>query len=408
VTSNRLFRKNAMDRLYSPDQLDQVLRLTGPRDWVAIAAALSVLLAAGLWAWYGKLTTTLGGEGVIVRTGGVVSIAASGSGQIVDLLVHPGDYVRLGQPLAVIAQPALAEQIRAIEEEIVNARTEVANAHQVRFDAAQLQIAAIEQQRVVTEREIEQRREDERVAREYLDRQQQLYAEGLGIKQSVDTARQKVAGTLEEMGRAKARLPQLESDRFNVEAALKQDLSQGQARVADLERRLSTLQEENRRSTNVISPSTGEVIEVKTYAGATIGAGAPVVTIQPNQAAFEAIVYVAAREVKNVHPGMDAQLSPSTARREEKGSLCARVLSVAQYPSTRAALMRNFENESLVAALADRGPVTELRLALIRDTGTGLGAALSSGTLCDARIVVRYERPLFVMLPVLKGTLGAD
>jgi HlyD family secretion protein len=150
------------------------------------------------------------------------------------------------------------------------------------------------------------------------------------------------------------------------------------------------------------------VIEVKTYAGATIGAGAPVVTIQPNQAAFEAIVYVAAREVKNVHPGMDAQLSPSTARREEKGSLCARVLSVAQYPSTRAALMRNFENESLVAALADRGPVTELRLALIRDTGTGLGAALSSGTLCDARIVVRYERPLFVMLPVLKGTLGAD
>ncbi|MGA1194869.1 MAG: hypothetical protein ACO36I_00070 [Candidatus Latescibacterota bacterium] len=42
----QIFRQAALDRLSSPDQLDQLMRVTTPKGWIALMALCSVLLAA--------------------------------------------------------------------------------------------------------------------------------------------------------------------------------------------------------------------------------------------------------------------------------------------------------------------------------------------------------------------------
>ena len=64
---NRLFRKVALERLSSPEQLDQLMRITSPVGWVALLA-LGVLLACGvLWGIWGSIPTKVKGSGILMR-----------------------------------------------------------------------------------------------------------------------------------------------------------------------------------------------------------------------------------------------------------------------------------------------------------------------------------------------------
>ena len=45
----QLFRKESMERISSPEKLDDYLHVTTPAVWLVLAAA--ILLLAGLFAW---------------------------------------------------------------------------------------------------------------------------------------------------------------------------------------------------------------------------------------------------------------------------------------------------------------------------------------------------------------------
>jgi len=113
-----------------------------------------------------------------------------------------------------------------------------------------------------------------------------------------------------------------------------------------------------------------------------------------------------------VHPGLEVQITPSTVKREKYGFVKGNVVSVAQFPSTEAALMRNFENESLVKSMLGNGPVTEIRAVLIQDpstpsgyrwsSGAGPHIRLSTGSLCNARVITNRQKPIELLLPFLE------
>jgi HlyD family secretion protein len=78
--------------------------------------------------------------------------------------------------------------------------------------------------------------------------------------------------------------------------------------------------------------------------------------------------------------------------------------------------MRNFENEVLVRALTNGGPVTELHVEMDKDSKTASGyqwsslkgpnLMLSGGTLCTAEVVTRWQKPITLVLPSLRRALG--
>lgn len=48
--ADQLFRKKVMDRLSSPEQLNEYLRVTNPSIWVALAAVVLLFIGAIIWS----------------------------------------------------------------------------------------------------------------------------------------------------------------------------------------------------------------------------------------------------------------------------------------------------------------------------------------------------------------------
>jgi len=63
-----IFRKVALDRLSSPEELDQLSRITSPRGWLALAAVAVLLLALLVWSIFATIPTSVSGEGVLAAS----------------------------------------------------------------------------------------------------------------------------------------------------------------------------------------------------------------------------------------------------------------------------------------------------------------------------------------------------
>jgi HlyD family secretion protein len=109
--AQELFRKSALEKLSSPEQLDQLFTLADPKSWVALAALMGMLAAVVLWGIFGTVPTKIGGQGILIRNGGVFDVVATGSGILKEMPpLKSGDEVRKDQVIGRIAQPLLAQK----------------------------------------------------------------------------------------------------------------------------------------------------------------------------------------------------------------------------------------------------------------------------------------------------------
>jgi hypothetical protein len=97
-----IFRQEAVERMSSPEQLDELMPVTSPRGWIALAG-LSLLLVLGIaWAFLGTIETTVEGNGVLVRPGYVFLIDAPAAGIVETVHVEAEQMVRKGDPLITL------------------------------------------------------------------------------------------------------------------------------------------------------------------------------------------------------------------------------------------------------------------------------------------------------------------
>ena len=97
-----LFRQQALDKLSSPDQLDQTMRVADPKRWIALAAIGALLLGALVWAFVGRIDSRTQATCVLVPRGGTYKIVTTSAGTVYDVLVQRGDRLDVGEPVAVV------------------------------------------------------------------------------------------------------------------------------------------------------------------------------------------------------------------------------------------------------------------------------------------------------------------
>ena len=96
-----LFRQEAMDKTLSPDELDRLMRVTGPKGWLALIALLALVAAAVVWGVFGTLPVVVGAdEGVLLSGDSRLQVVSQTSGLVTDVRVETGDSVKKGQVLA--------------------------------------------------------------------------------------------------------------------------------------------------------------------------------------------------------------------------------------------------------------------------------------------------------------------
>lgn len=281
TATGNLYREAAQKNRYAADRLTDLLEITPARSWLALLAVVLIVSAVAFWAVTGRVPTRVDGQAVITRVGGVQSVLAPSTGQVLALHVKVGDHVRPQQLIARIAQPVLAERYRSAKDALEQARRERLRAMDVKMQSSQLEIASIHRQKEATNREIVDLEGRVKLTEEEIRVEETLFSQGLHTKQQVIQAKQKKADVETQIQRLRSNLVQLDAQLYSVSASPAQVQADNDAKVADLERRLSELEREMGLAEKIVSPYAGEVLELKTYAGATVGLGAPILSLQP-------------------------------------------------------------------------------------------------------------------------------
>ncbi|MEM9216425.1 MAG: hypothetical protein AAGD25_19020 [Cyanobacteria bacterium P01_F01_bin.150] len=108
---NNLFRQESLERLSSPEQLDQLMQIVNSKSWIPLAS-VGVLMGLGLlWSIFGTISITVSGQGLIVRP-------ANGEESLVGLAYFPtseGQQIQPGMEILLIPEGISASHTGGIK-----------------------------------------------------------------------------------------------------------------------------------------------------------------------------------------------------------------------------------------------------------------------------------------------------
>jgi len=105
------FRKEALERLQSPDHLDRPFVLIERRIWLIVVVGVVLTAATVIWAFLARLPVEVEAAGLFLLEGELTQIVAEGEATIVEVFVKDGDDVAKGQRLARLQAPKLENEL---------------------------------------------------------------------------------------------------------------------------------------------------------------------------------------------------------------------------------------------------------------------------------------------------------
>lgn len=116
MANKQIFRKVALDRLSSPEQLDQLMQVTTPYGWVALVGLSTLVIVALIWSCTALIPNEVASRGILARGGRIYTAVSTAAGQIGTMRVHAGDTVSAGQIIAHLTTlPAAGTTTAAID-----------------------------------------------------------------------------------------------------------------------------------------------------------------------------------------------------------------------------------------------------------------------------------------------------
>jgi len=411
-----VFRKVALERLSSPEQLDQLMEVTRPQGWLALGAVGLLLAAAGVWSVYGSVPTEALGKGILLRQQGVSALVANADGQVEEVLVEVGDRVEKGETVARIRQEELLRRIRDEESRLAALESDFRKLQGFTAQQKHLQAETMAQKRTNLARSIETLAREVELLEQKIEVEEGLLEDGLITKQTLLATQQELNTTRDELAGRRLERESIDLARLESEQEADQLLETRRSQVRDLRLELGDLRARLEENARVVSPYSGRVVELAVNPGDVVAPGTPVLSVELLAEELVAMLFVPAEAGKKIEPGMEARIYPSTVRREEYGYMEGRVTWVAEFPSTTRGMLRLLANESVVDELMSRGPLLRIDVELHEDpatpsgyrwsSSTGPDLRITSGTLAAGSVIVRESRPIELVIPKLRENLG--
>jgi HlyD family secretion protein len=365
----------------------------------------------------GSVPIRVGGDGILVTRGGSVYDAmASAAGNVVALTVTPGALVAKGDTIARLAQPAQQQTLDHAREAVAELERDhvrlVAQFDQE--DAAKR--AKIAQERATLVGAVATARQRADYHRRTLAAVEDLARSGFATRQRVQESRQALQAAEEDGRRAASDLARLHAEALDLAGRRNDELTKARMRLSDAVRRLGEVEAQTAASSAVAAPVAGRVTEIKVSDGAVVAAGMPIASIQSGGEGLELVLYVPPEHGKKVRPGMPVRIEPSTVRKDEYGTLLGEVASISEFPVTPQGMQAVLQNTALVQEFGAKGPPYAARVRLLEaegasgryrwSSGDGPPVTINAGTLARANITIRQQRPIALVIPLLKRATG--
>lgn len=414
-----VFRKVSIDRLSSPEQLDQLMQVTRPQSWIALATVFMLLVGTVVWGFTGRVPTNVHAMGVLIKSGGVFDIVPRASGQVADIAVRPGDLVQSGQVLARIDQPDLIDELKMARQHLSELRRRHGYLERYGSVDSELQVDLAQQKRSDIIHSIAGTREQIVWLNEKIVNQSGLLKDGLITRQALLASRQQLQSATERIEQLQHELKQLEIQALARQNERRQELFVSELSITELQNEIERLEDQLRLASEVTSPYTGRILEVMAEPGGIVSQGRAILRLDlvgDHIHELEAVLYVPAIDGKKVREGMAVQISPTTVPREEHGYMEATVSRISDFPATPEAMVRVLKNHQLVSVLSGGGAPYETYASIKLDPHTlsgfrwssssGPEMRIQSGTICSATITVDEQRPAEMVMPVIRRFLG--
>jgi HlyD family secretion protein len=360
--NEKIFRKSALDRLSSPEQLDMAITVMKPRAWLILAGLIVILLAVGIWGAVGKIESTISAIGMITSSGGSQEVIHSYAGMVTDIGVKSGTTVKRGDVIARISQNDVVNKIIDLKYDL-----NVLNSIDLsKFDPVTM------------------------VFSPKSDSVSTLYEQACLLKNGL-------AGSLS-------------AGQFDT--ARKLEISKNQSAISYYQNLLMA-------SSEIVSPADGVVSNIYITKDSSIVAGQSVMSVMQRDeltSQLQAIIYEDYRNVRGIATGEKVKIIPSGLT-QDNGFLMGTVISVADAPSTPEGMQKSLGSPQVVAAIlgvyansksSTQNSYVEIRVALDVDPSNATGykwsvknppvTRLNANSMCDAKIVIGETSPLGLLL----------
>ena len=211
-----MFRKAALDKLASPEQLDVLMQITSPRTWAMLYALAGLVLLVIVWSIFGTIPTKVAGQGILIRGDAVLGVTSLASGQITQMKVATGDRIEVGQVIAEIGQPAvelrLANQRGRLEELAKNDES----ARDAEAQNLEQSLAALDAELASVRKSIVDYQADLAALRERQGVQENLVKRGLLTRNTVLQTRSQIAASEQAVSRAEVRIAEIATQRTSL------------------------------------------------------------------------------------------------------------------------------------------------------------------------------------------------
>jgi HlyD family secretion protein len=416
--SNPLFRESALQSLSSPEQLDQLIKITRPRSWIALSTIGFILLATLIWSVFGTLPTNLKGAGLIIRKAGAFNIVALGNGIVTDFdELKVGDTVHKDQIIGHIAQPNLLQQIKATKASLnllVKANATILAEVNLQKPA---QNSSIKQQIAIQKSIIAANQEALLVQNRTLQLQASLLKDGLIVQTQYEETLQGVFASQNKIDTAKNVLQSLVIQSISNQGQYQDTIRQSDTALLQARNQLESLQQQYSLASNLVSPLEGVVTEKLVLLGDIVNANQAVLTLESPKRDYLAIVYIPiSAGPKRIKPGMDVQVSLNAFAKERYGYLQGKVTTMSKYSSTKQGMIAVIKNTDAVQSMKASGPVFSVQIELLHDKSTlsgyqwsstaGSQIDFTSGSDCMGLITVGQQKPISLIIPILKTMTG--
>ena len=96
-TTSTIFRKDVVDKLNSPEKLDEYLRVTRPSTWILLGAVIALLVGIFVWSVFGRMDTIVNTAAMVMNEDAVCFIRADSVAKL-----EPGMEVKVnGEKLTI-------------------------------------------------------------------------------------------------------------------------------------------------------------------------------------------------------------------------------------------------------------------------------------------------------------------
>jgi HlyD family secretion protein len=414
-----LFRKKSLERLSSPERLDQLMQVVNPRSWIPLATLGSLVFIALLWSIFGRIPITVEGRGILIFPGNVVPLQSKSAGQIIELKIKVGDVVKAGQVIGAIDQSEVQKQLDQQQDKLAELQSQNQQVGSLQKTSTEEETRAIQRQRQFLQQSLQDEQNSTATYQERLQARKQLYAQRIITNDVLLESEQQYLKNQQTVTNLQAQLQELDS---RAAKQNRQDLEASTTRKKEMQetrREIDQLSLQLSNNGQIISQQNGRVLEIAIAPSQVISAGSRIANLAEEDSSekLEGITYFSVEDGKKVREGMAIQITPQIVKRERFGGIMGSVTTVSPFPITRQGAAAVVGNAEIVEELAaNKSSLIQVSSQLMPDAKTFSGykwsssqgpeTQISSGTTTIVRVKVEERAPITFVLPILRSTSG--